>query len=162
MFKILVCGGRDFGNLKELVDNGKKKFYRMKTGQALIRAKAEREFTFDTLDEIYPEYASDKNLKIIAGGAPGTDDNAIVWAMVNGFDYKVYEADWKQHKKAAGPIRNQLMLDSEVEYNQYNQIDNFIVVAFPGGTGTADMVRRAEKLGIEIKRIKYDAKIPGT
>ena len=31
-----------------------------------------------------------------------------------------------------------------------------LVVAFPGGTGTADMIRRAKKAGVEVKEIKYD------
>lgn len=60
-------------------------------------------------------------------------------------------ADWKKHKKAAGPIRNQLMLDSEIEH-----IEECLLVAFPGGKGTADMVRRAMRFGIEVEDIKYN------
>ena len=48
-------------------------------------------------------------------------------------------ADWTKHGKAAGPIRNQKMLDECPD----------LVVAFPGGKGTADMVRRAMKAGID-------------
>jgi hypothetical protein len=48
--------------------------------------------------------------------------------------------------KAAGSIRNQRMLDAE------KHID--VVVAFPGGRGTADMVRRARAAGIHVLEIK--------
>jgi len=47
-----------------------------------------------------------------------------------------YPADWETYGRAAGPIRNQKMLDSE-------QIN--LCVAFPGGAGTADMVARCKK-----------------
>lgn len=45
---------------------------------------------------------------------------------------------------AAGPIRNQHMLD-------IGKPD--VVLAFPGGRGTEDMIRRAEKAGVPVKRI---------
>lgn len=44
--------------------------------------------------------------------------------------------------KAAGPIRNQRMLDE-------GKPD--LVVAFPGGRGTADMVRRAKAAGVPVR-----------
>jgi hypothetical protein len=33
-----------------------------------------------------------------------------------------------------------------------NPVD--LVIAFPGGAGTADMIRRAEAAGIEVRRIE--------
>ena len=71
---------------------------------------------------------------IIHGGAPGADTLAAGVAKEMGIEQKGYPADWRKHGKAAGPIRNQLMLDD-------GKPD--IVVAFPGGKGTADMIRRA-------------------
>lgn len=53
-------------------------------------------------------------------------------------------ADWKTHGKRAGSIRNQKMID---DYHPQ------LVVAFPGGAGTADMVRRARAAGIEVREI---------
>jgi len=41
-------------------------------------------------------------------------------------------------------MRNQKMLDD-------NKVD--LVVAFPGGKGTADMVERAKKANIEVREI---------
>lgn len=48
---------------------------------------------------------------------------------------------WKDHGKAAGPIRNQLMLDD---------FKPDLVVAFPGGKGTADMVKKAQDAGVTV------------
>ena len=78
---------------------------------------------------------------VITGGAPGADSLAFDWAWENGFTVERYLADWKTHGKAAGPIRNQKMLDE-------GKPD--LVVAFPGGRGTADMVRRAKAAGVKV------------
>jgi hypothetical protein len=53
-----------------------------------------------------------------------------------------YPADWKQHGKAAGPIRNQQMVDTKPH----------LVLAFPlpGSKGTWDAVAKAEKAGIPV------------
>ena len=56
----------------------------------------------------------------------------------------VAEADWAKHGRKAGPIRNQRMIDE-------GRPD--LVVAFPGGTGTADMVERARVAGIRVIEI---------
>ena len=50
---------------------------------------------------------------------------------------------WDELGKKAGPLRNQRMLDD-------GKPD--MVVAFPGGGGTKDMVRRAAKAGVAIMR----------
>ena len=78
---------------------------------------------------------------LINGAARGADKMSSNWALRNGTTHREYPADWTKYGKAAGAIRNQQMLDSE---------DIDLVVAFPGGRGTADMVRRARKKGIEV------------
>ncbi len=57
---------------------------------------------------------------------------------------EVYEADWHEHGRAAGPIRNARMIAE-------GRPD--LVIAFPGGRGTADMVSRARKAGIEVREV---------
>ena len=52
-----------------------------------------------------------------------------------------YPAQWDVYGRRAGPIRNQEMIDE-------GKPDG--VVAFPGGKGTADMVRRAEAAGLKV------------
>jgi len=81
---------------------------------------------------------------VIEGGAQGTDCYAAEWADRWEVPHLQFNADWKTKGKAAGPIRNQKMLDE-------GKPD--LVVAFPGGAGTADMVRRAKKAGVEVVEI---------
>ena len=82
---------------------------------------------------------------IIEGAAFGADTMAYNWAVSSLVKTKTFSADWDRHGKAAGVIRNQAMLDK-------GQPD--LVVAFPGGRGTADMVRRARKAGVEVMEIE--------
>ena len=79
---------------------------------------------------------------VVHGGAPGADLLAgDIAGKVLGHETIVYPAEWAKYGKAAGPIRNQKMLDS-------HPIDE--VIAFAGGRGTQDMVRRAQNAGIKI------------
>ena len=71
--------------------------------------------------------------RLIQGGATGADFLARRWAENNFIPYQEYKADWKRYGNRAGPLRNQKMLDIE---------DPDFVIAFPGGAGTADMVKR--------------------
>ena len=75
------------------------------------------------------------------GGARGADLLGDAWAKGRGFSVKEYEADWEGHGRAAGFIRNEWMLDDFQPTH---------VVAFPGGVGTADMVRRAKAAGVPV------------
>lgn len=77
---------------------------------------------------------------IIEGGARGADRLARQWAECAGVPYLTVDADWKKYGKAAGAIRNAEMLKQEPT----------LVVAFPGGRGTADMVRRARAANVEV------------
>ncbi len=79
--------------------------------------------------------------QIIQGGASGADRLAKEYAIRNHIQVKEYRADWKANGRAAGPIRNSLML-SEGKPD--------LVVAFAGGRGTADMVAKAKRAGVEV------------
>lgn len=81
---------------------------------------------------------------MIAGGARGADTMARHLAHAWNVRFRAFAADWKTHGRAAGPIRNQRMLDE-------GKPD--LVVAFPGGRGTADMVRRARAAGVPVMEI---------
>lgn len=78
---------------------------------------------------------------LINGLATGYDTISRRWALDNGVPVQDFPADWGAYKKRAGPIRNQQMIDE-------GKPD--AAVAFPGGDGTADMVRRLERRGIPI------------
>ena len=76
---------------------------------------------------------------LAAGDAKGADALALAWASWRGVSLQRFRADWDNLGRAAGPIRNQHMLD---------EVGPDLVVAFPGGRGTADMVRRARAAGV--------------
>lgn len=75
----------------------------------------------------------------INGGAAGADLTAHVWAVRRGIHSARMGAIWAVHGKPAGVLRNQAMLELAQPH---------VVVAFPGGPGTADMVKRARAAGI--------------
>lgn len=80
---------------------------------------------------------------VIHGDARGADTLADEEAKRRGIDRIRFPANWKRDKKAAGPIRNQRMIDE-------GKPD--AVCAFPGGNGTADMIRRAKAAGLKVYR----------
>lgn len=101
---------------------------------------------FDRLeDELNLIWRAYGEFIVISGGARGADTLAIDYAKKYNNPLEVYMANWDLHGKSAGPIRNQQMLDE-------GQPD--LVIAFPGGNGTADMIRRARKAGVEVKEIE--------
>lgn len=79
---------------------------------------------------------------IVQGGAPGADSLAAAVALECGIPVRTYPADWLTHGRSAGPRRNQLMIDE-------SKPD--LIIAFPGGPGTADCLRRARAAGIPIQ-----------
>lgn len=80
---------------------------------------------------------------LIHGAAPGADRLAGEWAEFNGIKVISFPADWKNLGLIAGPMRNmQMLIEGRPEG----------VVAFPGGSGTADMVRRAVAAGVKVWR----------
>lgn len=83
---------------------------------------------------------------VIHGGCEGADMCAAQWATKRGIPAQEFAADWNKYGKAAGPIRNQRMLDE-------GKPD--VVLVFPGGSGTADMTRRALASGYFTLRIDY-------
>lgn len=125
-------------------------------GSRKFSPKEAYEKVADTLDQICddrgwitpPEDGNYlQNVIIISGMAKGIDLAAIDWATVRYCQWKEFPADWDKYGKKAGPIRNQQMLDE-------GQPD--LVVAFPDpkSIGTYDMIRRAQKAGVETIVIK--------
>lgn len=118
-FRVLVCGGRNY---------------------------RDRDHIHNTL--CYLDAERGPITCIIHGAATGADHEGMIWAQLMATARKVthapFVADWHEHGKAAGPIRNQRMLDE-------GKPD--LVLAFPGGRGTADMTRRARAAGIEVVEV---------
>lgn len=104
------------------------------------RAYANREHLTRTLDDLARTRAI---AVIIHGNAPGADSLAAVWARRSHVPVEAYPADWRKGR-GAGPERNARMLAN-------SKPD--LVVAFPGGRGTADMVRRAKDAGVRVVEV---------
>lgn len=81
---------------------------------------------------------------LICGAAPGADTLAWDWGRSRDLPCERFPADWRKHGRAAGPIRNQRMIDE-------GKPD--IVLAFSGGRGTTDMIDRARRAGISVVEI---------
>lgn len=100
---------------------------------------------WDSLAEELTYMLGDHDISaIIHGGARGADKLAGEFAAAAGIQEIVFQADWKTNGRSAGPIRNQRMLD---------EAKPDLVLAFPGGRGTADMVSRAETAGVKVKLV---------
>ena len=112
--RVLVCGGRDF-NDQDLV-----------------------------LRVLNSLHGLRKIHVLIEGGARGADRLAYLWAFQQGVTSVRYPADWKTYGRAAGHIRNSVMLTE-------GRPD--LVVAFPGGKGTADMVGKARAAGLAVQEV---------
>jgi hypothetical protein len=82
---------------------------------------------------------------VIHGDARGADSIAGTLATSLGLKVEAFPADWQRYGRAAGPIRNQQMLDEGRPEK---------VIAFhpsiETSKGTADMVRRARAAGLPV------------
>ena len=106
------------------------------------RDYADRERLHAELDRLHQER---RFSYLIAGGARGADTLAEQWAKARGLPHETYRADWTGLGRKAGPIRNQRMLDEGRPH---------LVVAFPGGRGTAHMVGIAQAAGVEVIEVR--------
>lgn len=114
--RILVCGGRDFSDVKLL---------------------------WAYLDGL--PFVVDL---VITGGAKGADALADKWAAARGKARAIFPANWDGEGKSAGHRRNERML----EIGRPNR-----VIAFPGGRGTSNMIRRARDHGVPVEIVDPEA-----
>lgn len=95
--KILVCGDRNWTN-------------RQRLSSVLDKICLDNGWVTNR-----PEDREDGNwlptAEIISGMAKGADTIAVDWAVVNWVNFHPYPADWNRFGRAAGPIRNEKMLN---------------------------------------------------
>lgn len=90
----------------------------------------------DVLDGLKPD-------DVFVGDCPtGADSLARNWCRRKGVPVQSFTALWSLHGRAAGPMRNEQMLRAAGPAA--------IVIAFPGGRGTADCIRKAKGLGMSV------------
>ena len=87
---------------------------------------------------------------LLHGGARGADAAIGRAAQQLGWSALVMPAQWERHGRAAGPIRNRELLEQAIAkaeaHTSPGSLASVLVVAFPGGPGTASLVREARRM----------------
>ena len=87
---------------------------------------------------------------VLHGGARGADAAIGRAAQQLGWSALVMPAQWQLHGRAAGPIRNRALLEQAVAravaHSSPSCLTSVLVVAFPGGAGTASLVQQAKRM----------------
>ena len=87
---------------------------------------------------------------LLHGGARGADAAIGRAAQQLGWSALVMPAQWQLHGRAAGPIRNRELLEQAVAravvHSSPGSLASVLVVAFPGGAGTASLVKQARRM----------------
>jgi len=90
-------------------------------------------------------HATEGIAHLLEGGASGADYQARCWAKANNVEFTTFKAKWDKQGRSAGPLRNRVMVDD-------GKPD--VVIAFPGGSGTADMVDYARYRNVPVIKAK--------
>ena len=76
---------------------------------------------------------------VVSGGAKGVDALGERYAEEMNLPLHIYAADWEQHGRAAGPIRNRKMAENA---------EALIAIWDGKSRGTKNMIETAEKKGL--------------
>lgn len=95
------------------------------------------------LDRLHAEFHF---TEVICGCATGADTLGAEWAEERGIPICHFRPDWKRFGRLAGIMRNSDMADAADA-----------LIAFPGGRGTHDMVKKAKSKGLKIFRFDRPA-----
>ena len=98
---------------------------------------------FADADRLHDAIVKLKPTVVVHGWARGADTLAMEWAKKREIPCMCYPARWKTYGAAAGPLRNSEMIEKEKPD---------MVLAMPGGRGTAHMIQCAEAAGIPVVR----------
>jgi len=140
----------------------KVKYPFVKNRELAVILCGDREWSdFDMIGQVLNALARQRNMSVlIEGDARGADKCAHVWAKAAsrflGISHECHPALWALQGKAAGPLRNQRMLDSLLAKADTH---NLLVIAahddLYGSKGTTDMVNRALKAGVKVELITH-------
>ncbi len=98
----------------------------------------------NTVESILAQYLTQHNpedVLLIHGGCRCVDLTAKNYAERLWVRTQEYKPDWNKYGKAAGPIRNRLMLEENMDA---------VVLAFPSSSskGTINCINQAKKMGM--------------
>lgn len=92
-------------------------------------------------------------VEVVHGGATGADAEARIWAAWHSVPMREFKVNWRPQgqsgptDRSAGPRRNSEMAQYVASHE--DKVAG-LVIAFPGGTGTDDMVRKAKAKGLQV------------
>jgi len=86
-------------------------------------------------------------LQVLHGGARGADALAAAAARRLGWKVVCISADWRRYGRAAGPIRNGVLIQMAIAHavGESAAAAEVVVIVFPGGAGTASLVKHARR-----------------
>lgn len=111
-----------------------------------------------------------QDLDVYAGDCPsGPDDDADSWCENNGLfigknkirvRHHYFQADWKKHGKAAGPIRNAEMVRAATADGVMDV--RFRAYRYNGSRGTTDCINRLKAAGVvgTVMDVKLERSFP--
>src|SRR5258707_623656 len=154
MPRILVCGGRDYGHVVRTKANTDDEPLAVKA--RLAEYQHIQDFLSGLVNNVSGEFKLEDNwlptdVVIIHGGAAGADSAAGDFAAVNWCPELCFMADWSKYGKRAGYVRNKQMIEEGMPD---------LVVAFPGGRGTAMMVKLARQANIKVIEVGSKGSFP--
>lgn len=106
------------------------------------------ELLYDKLDKITKDMT---DVEIISGACEGADNIGEKYAKDKGLLLKVFPANWDKYGAAAGPLRNEQMLNYALQ-------EKALVVAFWNGKsrGTSNMIKIAKNSGVTVYTYIYE------
>jgi hypothetical protein len=100
----------------------------------------------ETLDRVLDQkFAECPFSVLIHGDARGADSLARTWAFKRGVAQIACPANWRKFGLSAGRLRNIQMLQEHFPD---------LVIAFPGGNGTAHMVSVAKRAKVQVLEVR--------
>ncbi|MAT51414.1 MAG: hypothetical protein CMK32_09560 [Porticoccaceae bacterium] len=100
-----------------------------------------RNYHLSQADYAFLDELVDSITEVVCGGAQGADECGRNWAILNSIPVKMFPANWTDHGRAAGPIRNR-------EMAAYG--DRLIAFWDGQSRGTKNMIEEAKKQGLEV------------
>lgn len=114
--------------------------------KVLVTGGRKYEYAAERVPEVLDAiHGVDSITLLIHGNYGATDLAAEAWAVSRGVKSAPTDAEWTRFGPAAGPMRNQRMID---EYHPD------LGVQFPGGAGTRDCGNKMRKAGIPVRVVE--------
>ena len=104
----------------------------------------DQEVVFRCLSDFLKEYPEEGEFIFLSGHCAGVDQLAEQFAVQNNHPCILFPAEWSKYGRAAGPIRNQKMVDEA----------NYVLAFWDGSSrGTASLIRYAQQCGKPVRII---------